>query len=123
MGVNRRFGFVLAGACAALYGVGRWHSVEARPWLVAAAVVLAITLTIPRILAPLRRGWLKVGELLHRLVSPVLLFLFYFAGVTPVGLVMRALRKDPLRLKSGGATYWIERVPPGPDPRTMSDPF
>jgi len=41
--------------CALVYGWGLWSGKPAHPaWLIAAGVVLAITLTIPRILAPLQ---------------------------------------------------------------------
>jgi hypothetical protein len=38
---------------------------------------------------------------------------------------MRALGKDPLRLRfdRGAATYWIPREPPGPPPDSFTDQF
>jgi len=55
----------------------------------------------------------------------VLLALFFYSIVTPVGFVMRLLGKDPLRLKYAPAapSYWIDRSPPGPDPETMRRQF
>jgi len=49
----------------------------------------------------------------------------FFLVVTPIGLLMRALGKDPLRLRFDHAsgTYWIERRPPGPTPDSMRDQF
>ena len=123
MGSNRRFGLVLTTACAAVYAFGLWYNAEHRSWLVAAAVLLAITIAMPRILAPLLRLWMKLGGLLHMVVSPILLSMFYFLGVTPIGLVMRMMRIDPLRLKPGQNTYWVERKPPGPEPGTMTELF
>ena len=123
MGSNRRFGLVLVAACAVVASIRRWHAEASTAWWVAAVVLLAITLTMPRTLTPLKKMWLKLGEVLHMVVSPVLLVLFYFTVVTPIGMIMRAVGRDPLRLKARGDTYWIERVPPGPDPRTMPEPF
>ena len=51
--------------------------------------------------------------------------LLFYVTVTPIGLIMRATGKDPLRLKfdPSARSYWIERTPPGPDPRSMKHQF
>jgi hypothetical protein len=66
-----------------------------------------------------------VGLVLHRCVSPLVLGLVYFSTVTPIGLVLRVLGKDPLRLRFDreAESYWIERRPPGPAGPTMSKQF
>ena len=65
----------------------------------------------PAALAPLNRVWTRFGLLLHRIVSPVVLGVMFFVVVTPMGLVMRALGKDPLRLRFDreARSYWIDR--------------
>jgi hypothetical protein len=123
MGSNRRFGSILGAACLVVYALGVWYGSGHVAWLVAAAFVLLITVLMPRILQPLKGLWMKVGGLLHKVVSPVLLSLFYFLGVVPIGLIMQMLRMDPLRLKSNKKTYWVERKPPGPEPETMAELF
>ena len=117
MGANRRFGLVLVAVCGLVYGLGRWGGHPRTGWLVAGTILAAITLAVPRILQPLLGLWMKVGGLLHVVVSPVLLVLFYFGAVLPIGLVLRLMGKDLLRLRRGDETYWIERQPPGPEPR------
>jgi hypothetical protein len=49
----------------------------------------------------------------------------FFGVVTPAGLIMRALGRDPLRLKLDrqAPSYWIPRQPPGPAPDTMRQQF
>jgi hypothetical protein len=123
MGSNRRFGSILGAACIVVYALGVWYGSGHVAWLVAAAFVLLITVLMPRILQPLKGLWMKVGGLLHKVVSPVLLSLFYFLGVVPIGLTMQMLKMDPLRLKPNKKTYWVERKPPGPEPETMAELF
>jgi hypothetical protein len=123
MGSNTRFGLVLSAACAIVYGWHAWSGRGSLAWLIAAVILLTITLTIPRVLNPLKGLWLRLGGLLHVVVSPVLLALFFYTAVTPVGICMRLLGKDPLRLKRGRASYWVEREPPGPEPRTMTEVY
>ena len=76
-------------------------------------------------LAPFNALWFRFGLLLHRVVSPVILALLFFTTVAPVGLLMRAFGKDPLRLKKDRAadSYWILREPPGPSPESMKQQF
>ena len=49
---------------------------------------------------PLNRWWLKLGLLLSKVVSPIVLMLLFYVTVTPIGLLMRAIGKDPLRLRA-----------------------
>ena len=123
MGANRRFGLVLVAVCAIVYAYGAWGGHSRVGWLAAALVLAAITLAVPRTLQPLLGLWMKLGGLLHVVVSPVLLVLFYFGAVLPIGLVLRLLGKDLLRLGRDDKTYWIERRPPGPEPRTMTEVY
>src|SRR5262245_20245123 len=117
MGANRRFGLVLVAVCALVYGYGYWHGSPSVAWLAAALMLAAITLAMPRVLQPLLGDWMKIGGLLHVVVSPILLVLFYFGAVLPIGLALRLFGKDLLRLQRNDKTYWIERQPPGPQPK------
>jgi hypothetical protein len=123
---DRAFGLVMAGFFAL---VGLWPVVVGhgpRPWAVAVAVAfLAAAGLCPARLAPLHRGWLWLGERMHRIVSPIVLGLVYLLAVVPTGLLLRALGKDPMRrgFEPERESYWIERTPPGPDPSQMRQQF
>ena len=90
-----------------------------------AGALLAVALFRARWLAPFNRVWFKLGLLLHRIASPVVMAVIYFAVVTPTGLIMRALGKDPLRLDYDpeAESYWIHRDPPGPERESMTNQF
>ena len=63
-----------------------------------------------KILAPLNKGWVKFGELLGRIVAPVVMAAVYFIIITPIGLFMRLIGKDLLNTKfSKNRSYWIKR--------------
>jgi multisubunit Na+/H+ antiporter MnhE subunit len=123
LGSNRRFGLLLVVACVLVFGWGLSHGSRPIGWFITGLVLSLITLFMPRILAPLKRLWLKLGGLAHVVVSPILLAGFYYLAVTPIGLVLRLLGKDPMRRRPGPGTYWVERKPPGPDPKTMPELF
>ena len=88
-----------------------------------AFIVLAAT--FPQILAPLNRLWTRLSIVLHKVVSPIVMLVIFVTTVIPVGLIMRALRKDPLRLRPDmeATTYWIDRKPPGPAYGSMKNQF
>jgi hypothetical protein len=51
--------------------------------------------------------WMGLAYGLGRVVSPVILSLFYFAFITPYALVLRLFRKSPLNLKDGNPpSFW-----------------
>ena len=123
---DRQFGLVFT---AVFIVIAAWPLFSGRPvrwWsLAVAAAFLALALLAPGVLAPLNRVWLRFGLLLHRCVSPIVLGVLFFTTVTPMGLLLRALGKDPLRLRfdRGASTYWIERRPPGPAGDSMPNQF
>ena len=55
--------------------------------------------------------WMKLAEGLGWVMTRVILSVFYFTILTPVGLVMRAAGKRPLDVawKDGKSSYWIEK--------------
>src|SRR3982074_3824533 len=109
---NRSFGwtftafFILAGA------YGGWHGGTASlPMFALAALTAVLTLTRAAWLTPFNRAWMKLGELMGRVVSPVVLGVIFFAIFTPVGLVMRAFGRDTMcrRFEPGQPSYWTQR--------------
>jgi hypothetical protein len=123
---DRAFGLTFAVVLALIAAFGWWRGGGAWPfWLGSSLIFLALSLTRAEWLAPLNRVWYRFGLVLHRLVNPVVMAILFFGAVTPTGLLMRALGKDPLRLKwdAGARSYWISRTPPGPAPKTMHRQF
>lgn len=123
---DRSFGVVIT---VALTAVGLFPLLNGEPprwWsLAVAGVMLVVTLVRAELLAPLNRVWFRFGLFLHRIINPVIMAVIYFAVVTPTGLIMRAVGKDPLRLRRdpNAESYWIHRTPPGPEPESMTNQF
>jgi len=125
---DRSFGFVMAAffALLALFPLLHGPLSSIRWWaLVVAAAFLALALLWPAPLRPLNRAWLKLGLLLSKIVSPVVMMVLFYATVTPIGVLMRWTGKDPLRLRrdATATSYWIPREPPGPAPDSMKQQF
>lgn len=123
---NRTLGLVFATVFLIIAVFPLFFGGALRWWSLAVAAAFAVVaLVLPGVLTPLNRAWTRFGLLLHKIVSPIVLGFLFYIVVTPLGLLMRLLGKDPLRLRwdRQSSTYWIERKPPGPKPETLSDQF
>ena len=125
-GSNRSFGIVFT---IVFLIVALWPLLsggEIRWWAIIVAVLfLAVALLRPVLLQPLNQVWFKFGQLLHRIVSPIVMGFLFYLTITPMALVMRALGKTPLpkTFDPDADSYWIHRAPPGPAPDSMKNQF
>ena len=114
MSSNRSFGivFFIVFLLIALYPL--INNEDIRLWsLLISSVFLIFGLINSQILTPLNKLWFKFGLLLGKIISPLVMGLIFFFVVTPIGLIMRALRKDLLNLKyDKNKSYWIEKKGP-----------
>ena len=63
-----------------------------------------------KVLHPLNFIWFKFGIFLSKLFTPLVLGIIFFLIVTPIGIIMRSLKKDLLGLKfSNKNSYWIKK--------------
>ena len=126
LGSDRTFGVVFAvvfGLVAAYLLISGKHYYL---WIGGLSIgFLGSALIMPRLLRPLNRLWFKVGLLLHKIVSPLVMGLMFFSTVVPTGLLMRLFGKRPLALDFDPAakSYWIERGPAEPSPESMKNQF
>ena len=72
---------------------------------------LILGLINSKLLSPLNKIWIKLGEILGIIISPIVMFLVYFIVLTPVSLIVRLFGKDLLGLKffKKNDSYWIIR--------------
>ena len=75
------------------------------------AIFLILGLVNSTLLSPLNSLWIKFGEKLGTIIAPIVMFLVYFAILTPVSFIVRICGKDLLGLKinKNKQTYWIKR--------------
>ena len=108
---NRSFGILFSIVFAI---IAFWPIINGNPlrlWAIPISVIfLVLGLLNSKLLNPLNIVWVKFGELLGRIIAPIVMALIYFIIVTPIGLFMRLIGKDLLNLKfSKVNTFWIKR--------------
>jgi hypothetical protein len=81
-----------------------------RVWsVVLSLILLIITIIKPNLFTFLNKFWIKFGILLGKIISPIVMGLVFFFVVTPIGMLVRILKKDVMGLKRGASSYWINR--------------
>ena len=94
--------------------IGLWpllNNSSIRIWaLIIALLFLFLGILNLQILTPLKKGWIKFGELLGKIISPIIMGFIFFLIITPIGLFMRLIGKDLLNLKyNNDQSYWTKR--------------
>ena len=109
---NRNFGLVFF---VVFLIVALWplkYEENIRLWSLALSIVFFILgIGNSKLLTPFNRLWFKLGIFLGTIVSPIVMGLVYFLVVTPVGIFMRLLGNDLLKMRKekNTSTYWIKR--------------
>ena len=109
---NRSFGFLF---CIVFLAISLWplkSQEDLRLWaFILSLFFLVLGVLNSKFLTPLNKLWLKFGFFLGTIASPVVMGVVFFIVVTPIGLFMRLLGKDLLRISKSEllSTYWISR--------------
>ena len=123
---DRTFGLVFGTFFAIVGAFPMLHGRPPRVWsLTVSGVFFAVSLIQPTLLHPLNLAAKKLSEILHRFISPLVAGIFFFVFLTPVAILSRIFRKDPLNVlfDRDAQTYWVKRDPPGPAPESMANQF
>ena len=74
-------------------------------------IFLVLGLLNSKILTPLNKAWVKLGEILGRIIAPIVMAIVYFLILTPISLLVRLFGKDLIGMKFSNdiKSYWIKR--------------
>ncbi len=123
---NRVFGWFFAAVFTNLTAYAYWKGWSTATYMAASvAILFAIaTLLSQKLLAPLNQLWYRLGMLLGKIISPIVLGLIFFVLITPISLVTRLFGRDELKIKKRSVgSYWVDRSPPGPPSESFRNQF
>ena len=109
---NKSFGILFF---IVFLGFGLWPiTYEDNPniyLLIISIIFLILGLINSKLLSPLNSIWIKFGELLGKIIAPMVMAIVFFIILTPISLIVRLFGKDLLGLKFTKKikTYWIKR--------------
>lgn len=97
VGAIARWGFDAAAAGYALWAVG--------------GLLASLYAAVPAWRLSIYRGWIRATYPIGWLVSHVVLAGVYYLLITPIGLLSRVVRRDPLtrRFDREATSYWVAR--------------
>jgi len=122
---DRAFGLMFAAVFAVLAGVWWLLFDVVVIWAIGVAAAFGgVAILLPWLLLPLNRLWARFAHGLGRVSNFVLLGLFFYLFVLPMGLLLRAVGRDPTnRRPSGEATSYWTPVTRHASPETFPDLF
>ena len=109
---NKSFGILFF---VVFLGLGLWpltNDNNPNIYLIIISIIfLILGLLNSKLLSPLNSFWIKFGELLGKMIAPVVMVIIYFLILTPISLMVRLFGKDLLGVKFSKQlkTYWIKR--------------
>ena len=122
----RKFGALMGTVLAIICAIVLWRQgLPASTVAIAigclALVFLAMGAVAPLGLRPVYIVWMALAIALGFIMTRVILTLVFFLVITPIGLVMRALGKDPLTKGPDSSldSYWIPKVYRTRDPERL----
>ena len=109
---NRSFGILFF---LVFLGFGLWPlTKEMSPniyLIVISVIFLILGLLNSKLLSPLNNLWIKFGEILGKVIAPIVMAVVYFFILTPISLLVRLFGKDLIEMKFNNnvKSYWIKR--------------
>jgi hypothetical protein len=122
----RKFGLMVGGVFAVLGLLFLWrHKAHYPYFLWPGAGLVLFGAVLPRALKWAYIAWMSIAFVLGFVMAHVILTLFFFLVITPIGLVARCVGKDFLSLKLDRAapSYWIPREPKPKSPADYERQF
>lgn len=100
----RQFGLILGGIFCFLFGLllpwlWDWKSLPNWIFIGIGIVIIIWALLAPDSMRTLYNGWMRIALLIGNTVNMFILAIVFYLVIMPMGLFMRVLGKDPLRLK------------------------
>lgn len=104
----RKFGVTMIVGFAILGGLAYWrdHPTLALVFACIGAGAGLLGLTGTRLALLVYLPWMAIAFVLGNIMSRVLVAVFFFGLITPMGLVMRLFGRDKLQRKNKRASYW-----------------
>ena len=109
---NRSFGILFF---LVFLGFGLWPlTKEMSPniyLIIISVIFLILGLLNSKLLSPLNNLWIKFGEILGKVIAPIVMAVVYFLILTPISLLVRLFGKDLIEIKFNNnvKSYWIKR--------------
>jgi hypothetical protein len=111
----RSFGLI---AGTLFLGIAFWpvlfHGDDKRLWaVIVSGLLVLLAVVLPASLRPIYKAWMHIASALAWVNTRIIMSIGFYGIITPIGIVMRLVSKDPLRrgFDPHAATYRVNRSP------------
>lgn len=108
---GRRFGLTVGTAFLVLGGIALWRG-RVLPtqilWGLGGLLILGAAL-LPAKLKPVERAWMAMALQISRVMTPIVMGIVYFLVLTPIALLMRSTKGNPLVHRTDAIGYWFTK--------------
>lgn len=104
-------------AFGVLAGVMVWRHREVATIVCATlgATLILGGLVAPRALLPVERAWMGLAHAISKVTTPLAMGIVYYIVLTPIGLAMRGMGRNPLVRREEDGGYWVKHEAHGSD--------
>ncbi len=122
---GRKFGLTVGAAFLVLAAVSRWrgHTTSPQVLLALGGSLVVLGVAIPAKLGPVFAAWMGLAHAMSKVTTPLFMGIVYFVVLTPTGLIIRLLGRDPLAPKRESRSAWMPHDPRSDAPNSMRRQF
>jgi len=107
---NSEFGWFLSFVLAISSNFFSEKVFWSQAFLTLSLIFALFTILELKLLSILNLIWQKLGKILGYVSNPIILGTLYFVFIMPIAIIMKAMRRDELKLKfNDSQSYWIDR--------------
>jgi hypothetical protein len=108
----RKFGLLIGSVFMVIGIIPLLKGRELNLYLIFVAIpIILLGLIIPVYLSPVYKIWMKIGKVLGRINSFLILSVIFYLVVTPIGFIYRIFKADSRKFayRTNNDSYWIRR--------------
>ncbi len=108
---GRKFGLTVGTAFLVFGGIAFWRGrllVAQVLWGLGGLLILGAAL-VPTKLKPVERAWMAMALQISRVMTPIVMGIVYFLVLTPIALLMRSAKGNPLVHRTDATGYWFSK--------------
>lgn len=108
---GRKFGLTVGAAFAVFGGIALWrgHALIAPVLWALGGILIVGAALFPAKLKPVERAWMAMALQISKVTTPIIMGIVYFLVLTPIALVLRGVKGNPLVHEKDNGGYWFTK--------------
>ena len=108
---GRKFGLTLGIAFGVIAAIFWWREHYGVTWVLGSisAIMLLGGIAVPDRLGPVQRAWMGLALAISKVTTPIFMTIVWVLVLTPAGLIMRLVGRNPMRREPIEGGFWVGR--------------